>query len=337
MLKIYSSGIERNLLCPASLVHDQIFVKKEESKFAIEGTEKHLEMETAVKGGKMTPLAATFLTQMQILEPSFTFDKCMAEEKLVLESNGFSLIGKIDLIYICAESNTVHVIDYKFGYNQVEAANNAQLLAYALLVYFKIPIVNAFNMTIKCSIYQDEMLQTAIIDIRTIEDFYQRLIKVVAEAHNKVYSPHPDACKYCNHRPQCAAIINKVADIVEPNDILNKKEMIARNLKLIKYVTDDVEKDLKARLKSGETFDFVELKSNGSMSSWATNFTQDEIKEELISLGLEEKDIVDVKLKTVSAIKKLGKGLPDHLFNVSFKEKSLKFIDKSVESIDLFE
>lgn len=336
MLKIYSSGVARNLICPASLIHDQVFIKKEESKYAIEGTEKHLEMERAVTHGELTPLAATFLTQMQILEPSFTFDKCLAEEKLVAKFSTFSLIGKLDLMYLCEESSTLHIIDYKFGYNQVDATDNAQLLAYALLAFQNYPVLD-LGLEIKCSIYQDEMLRTVLITHDSIQTFLNQLTDAVKKAHEGVYIPHADACKYCNFRPECPTLITKVADIVEPTNILNKKDLIARNLKLIKYVTEDVEKDLKMRLKSGEKLDYVELKSNGTMSSWATNFTQDEIKQELVELGAEESDLFDVKLKSVSAVKKILKTLPDHLVNVSYKEKSLKFIDKTVETIDLFE
>ena len=279
MLKISSSSISRNMICPSSLLHEQVYVKKEESEHALEGTEKHLEMEMAAKGGKLSPLAAIFQTQMRIIEPEFSFQKSIAECKISriikVDNSIAKLTGKIDLIFICNETKTIHIVDYKFGFMQVEAIDNDQLFAYGLLVRKELYYLHDFK--IKCSIYQDEIFNTIEIADDQLEHFEYRLLQMIRDSKKETYNPHPDACKYCSFRPNCPAIIEKVAEIVDPPNILQKKDLISRNLKLIQYVVKDVEADLKKRLKTGEILDYCELKNNGSYTLWNPELNQEEI------------------------------------------------------------
>jgi len=341
MLKISCSSITRNMICPASLLHEQVYVKKEESKAAIQGTEKHLEMELAAKNGKLTPLAVTFQTQMRIIEPDFDFKFTMAEEKFQwdFEANGIKarLTGKIDLIFINFDTKIIHIIDYKFGFNSVDIINNEQLLAYALLVQNNISPRAFKDFNIKCSIYQDEVFHTIDIEQNMLDSFYNRLCDMVKKSQEKIYIPHAEACKYCIYRPNCPEIINLVADIVDSKEILQKKDTIARNLKLIKYVVKDVEKELRDKLKSGDILDFCTLRSNGSVSQWTSDFTIDEIAKELIDAGLQKEDIFEVKLKSVPAIKKVLTNIPEHLYKNVPKEKSISFFDSPVEDVSLFD
>src|SRR6266700_8379089 len=89
MLKISCSNLFRYFICPAALNHEQTYVEKERTKYSEEGIAKHLEMQEAIEGTVLERCVAAEELRQEFLkiEPNFSFDDCVCEEKREHEFN----------------------------------------------------------------------------------------------------------------------------------------------------------------------------------------------------------------------------------------------------------
>jgi len=344
MLKISCSNLFRYFICPAALNHEQEYVEKEKTKYAEEGIAKHLEMQNAIEGtSQERSVAAEELRQEFLkIEPNFSFDDCVCEERYTTQSEitydfiktlTFSLNGQPDLIYISLDSSTIYIIDYKFGYVNVSPKNNPQLLGYVNLLYNNLDMS---KLTIKVGIFQDSRLNLIEVSKKELDIFWNcDLLEILVNSTRKVYQPSPTACKWCSYRSECPALNQQVNECVkkitstdlqqlsEP-DMLQFRKFLLMNKKLIEYVLDDSETFFKKNLQKGGFYDWCSLKSNGSIQSWSDDLNEDEIADKLADLSSKDKSVFyEKKLKSVSQIKKLL-DVPANLIVTKDKAKSLK-------------
>jgi hypothetical protein len=346
MIKISCSNLFRYFICPAALTHEQEWVIKEKTKYAEEGTAKHLEMQEAIEGigtelersSAANELKEAFLQ----IEPTFSFNACICEEKIeksIVQLNGvvYTLVGKPDLIYISVETLTIYIVDYKFGYIQVDVNNNSQLLGYADLATEQ---YNLGDFTIKVGIFQDGLLRVTEISDEELSEFHFNLWKLIDDSQEHKYHPSVAACKWCDYREKCPALLNTVSESVKKITDTNLQELsepamfefrksMMLNKKLIEFVLEDSENFFKKSLARGAFFDFCSLKSNGALQAWTTDLNEDEIAAELSNLSNRDKsDFYEKKLKSVNQIKKLVE-VPANLVITKDKAKSLKIKEEN--------
>jgi hypothetical protein len=347
MLKISCSNLFRYFICPAALNHEQEYVEKERTKYAEEGIAKHKEMQDAIEGTALERSVAAEELRQEFLkiECYFDFDECVCEEKLeylILNEGKISakLIGKPDLIYVDVDTNTFYIIDYKFGYINVEPKRNIQLLSY---VYLCRKILGLFQkdmvketMTMKVGIFQDSRLKLHEVTEEEMYEFeHVDLPVMIYQSQQNDYQPSPTACKWCSYREECPALNQQVNTTVkkitetdlqqlsEP-DMFEFRKYMLRNKKLIEYVLDDSETFFKRNLQKGAFYDWCTLKSNGAVQSWSDDLNEDEIASKLAEISNKDKsNFYQKKLLSVSQIKKLV-DVPADLIITKDKAKSLK-------------
>lgn len=338
MLKISCSNLFRYFICPAALNHEQTYVEKEKTKYSEEGIAKHLEMQEAIEGTVLERSTAVEELRQEFLkiEPNFSFDDCVCEEKLELdyitESIDWTLVGKPDLVYISKSSNTIYVVDYKFGYNSVEVKKNPQLMGYILLLH---GVVDVFSSHKKICIFQNGRLELQLISNSDLNKFEADVAQIVIGSQKNIYLPSATACKWCSYREECPALIQQVSEGVkkitgtdlqqlsEP-DIFQFRKYLMMNKKLIEYALDDSETFFKKNLQKGGFYDWCNLKSNGSIQSWPDDLNEDEIAAKLSEItGKDKNDFYQKKLLSVAQIKKLTE-IPADLIITKDKAKSLK-------------
>ncbi len=342
MLKISCSNLFRYSICPAALNHEQTYVEKEKTKYAEEGIAKHLEMQEAIEGTAIERSVAAEELRQEFLkiEPNFSFDDCVCEEKLSIgvgeskdgEEPLFVLVGKPDLIYISKYTNTIYVIDYKFGYMSVEVKDNPQLTGYMLLLMDQFDITTSHK---KIGIFQNGRLELKLVLNVEVSNFEDNLCRVVQDSQKNIYTPSATACRWCSYREECPALnmqvntaVKKITEtdlqqLSEP-DMFQFRKFLMLNKKLIEYVMGDAETYFKNSLKKGGFHDFCSLKSNGSVQSWSDDLNEDEIAAKLSEIsGKDKNDFYQKKLLSVAQIKKLAE-IPADLIVTKDKVKSLK-------------
>lgn len=342
MLKISCSNLFRYFICPAALNHEQEYVEKEKTKYAEEGIAKHLEMQQAIEGTALERSVAAQELRQEFLkiEPNFSFDDCVCENNMKMRIDGtpfpappeYILTGTPDLVYISIEKNTVYIIDYKFGYVQIDPRKNLQLIGYALLIKYTYDIR---GMKIKVGIFQESVLKFCELSDEEIFNFAKDLPWIFLRASINDYHPSPTACKWCSYRSECPALNQQVNAAVkkitqtdlqqlsEP-DMFQFRKFLLMNKKLIEYALDDAETFFKKNLVKGGFYDWCSLKSNGSVQSWSYDLNEDEIADKLADLSNKDKSVFyGKKLKSVSQIKKLI-DVPADLIITKDKAKSLK-------------
>lgn len=338
MLKISCSNLFRYFICPAALNHEQTYVEKEKTKYSEEGIAKHLEMQEAIEGTALerSVAAEELIQEFLKIEPNFSFDDCVCEEKLELDyitkSIDWALVGKPDLIYISKSSNTIYMVDYKFGYNSVEIKKNPQLMGYILLLH---GVVDVFSSHKKICIFQNGKLELQLISNSDLNKFEADVAQIVIDSQKNIYLPTPTACKWCSYRSECPALIQQVNESVKKITSIDLQQLsepamyefrkyLMMNKKLIEYVLEDSETFFKKNLQKGGFYDWCSLKSNGFTQSWSDDLNEDEIAGKLSELSNKDKsDFYEKKLLSVSKIKKLVE-IPTDLIITKDKAKSLK-------------
>lgn len=311
--------------------HEQGYVEQEQSKYAEEGTKKHEEMQSTLEGKPedFDKNAHVKALLSELKRHNLPLGKMVLEGKLERKFNNFILSGTPDFSMPYRENGVLKilVVDYKFGYMLVPAKNNPQLLAYILLTTFN---------EAKIGIFQNDVLDIVEATEEEIELFHISLKHSVMQAKKNVYNPDPIACQYCRYRPNCKSLANKVTETtrliaekaqtpMSPEEKFEYQKALILNKKFVDYALEDAEKFFKNSLEKGGFFDFVELKSNGSVRSWSKNVDEKEIIDALVEIsGKTIADFVETKIKTLTQIKNIFPDIPAHFIESREKAKSLK-------------
>ena len=172
-------------------------------------------------------------------------EKCsffVQEKRLEMKIGGVLFGGTADVLGYNPESKTLHVIDFKTGSSIVEAANNYQLVAYAMLAKDSLKISHPsiqikqlalciLNMQkdIPCLIYED-------VEITT--DLYELISQALVQRNEKkVSASKGDWCRFCPAKSFCPLQRNLATfqdyanfdtDRLIFENRMRKKEMVAR-------------------------------------------------------------------------------------------------------------
>lgn len=365
MIKISASNLHRYFICPAAINHEQEFIKKEQSKYAQEGTRLHDEMQKSFEGkpedfdkNLHAKKLVELLSEILGLHTEYILKRCFVEEKYKKQYRDFSLIGTPDFVFVDIDKKTVNftIIDYKFGYNLVPAKGNVQLLSYTVLL--SQAILSLIGLTdwvdkdikINVGIYQNEQLDFTQLPFIEIEQFEHTLLYTLEEAKKNIYNPNEIACKWCSHRPDCNAlqkvvqntqkqIESSIGQNMTEQDKFEYRKSLIQSKKLVEYALEDAENYFKGNLSKGMFYDFVELKTNGSMKSWTKDLSENEIADELTKMmGVKRETFFDKKLKSPAQLLATHPEIPANLIEIREKAKSLKIKEVKKKNLteDLF-
>lgn len=150
------------------------------------------------------------------------------EEKLDLSDVlGADCGGTADAIYISLRDGCIKVIDLKYGMMRVDAADNKQLMMYALGAYhnfkyrhWKVPLS---KLRFELHIYQPRIGSTDYVHVSLPEllNFEQEVKAAIAKAQTPepTYQPSEKACQWCAAKATCPALrdeVSKQLSIIEP-------------------------------------------------------------------------------------------------------------------------
>jgi hypothetical protein len=301
MLKCSPSNAHQWALCPASLAYPSV-----PSKDSEEGTKAHrqaarmLNKEEVEKEYEVDSYVN--YVQQQLLEPD---SKLFVEHKIDLNSIIDNCVGYADAIIL--KPSTLHIIDLKYGFNDVPVKNNLQLMLYAygaLMEFTENPIEE-----IKITIVQPKLSKIDSQDLTKAEIFsFAHDIKIKAKIaklqlelpeENRHFCPNPVSCKYCTHAAYCSALTSQIT--LENCQTLTQK---LDKLPSLKLWVDNVEKTAFKILEEGGKIDGYQLAvlRQGSQT-WIDK--ADSVVPTLSGLGeeaFERKLLSPTKIKT-----KLGK------------------------------
>lgn len=242
-------------------------------------------------------------------------------EELTSEKNAY---GTADAVVISDEGDLVDVIDFKYGYNKVDAQDNSQLRIYAWAVLRQFEMLGDFK-KVRPHIHQPRIKnvdhETVTIAEMAIFEAKVRAAIVRIEEAKKSNSlagflhPSEKACKYCKAAYKCPALASQVAqatsvdfedetqtELITPVDLgaaMSKTDLIEIWLK-------NVRGKVEAELLSGKPvkgYKLVEGKKGNR--DWVD---EEDAKAELKKLKLTDDVIFDTSLRSVAQLEKKLKG-----------------------------
>lgn len=271
---IRGSSMARFMSCNGHLSFSNL--KEEESDYAKEGTAAHEYLEQLFKGGPTIAQASNgvqidddmraFAEKYVSIIPPHAFSEVEINFNV---ATGLDVKGHVDYHWIDRATNTLYVMDYKYGHRLVEVENNWQLMTYAIGLLFMYSTVNFDKIVLMIvqprAHHMDGPVRTTNTTVAELEQKYN-LIRTQAEK----YLAGPtlvtsSSCRYCPAAKEaCPAFntafhnaIDDVKSFTIPDSIGN--ESLAQMLKTYERIEDifkiksDALKDLaKERLLSNE-------------------------------------------------------------------------------------
>lgn len=293
--KLSASGSTRWLACTGSVKAESQFPNTS-SSYAMEGTTAHSLAERCLTED-ITP---NYYLNKQL--DGYTVDDEMVDNvaAYVAYVKSFSGIhfyevrvnfsewipegfGTSDAIVIDSKSNTVHVIDLKYGKGvPVDAENNSQGMLYALGVLSEYGFIYDID-TVVIHIYQPRIKNYSSWSI-SANDLYKWAEWAKQRAEEALQddaprTPSDKACQWCKAKATCKALLDHThkiimhdfdeLDNVKP-DTLTERELkvVMDNAKLIKSWLDAVESHIFDKLNNGEAFDGYKLVEGRSSRAW---------------------------------------------------------------------
>ena len=230
--------------------------------------------------------------------------------------------GSIDYIGVSNDGKTVVIADYKFGYNQVEAKNNAQLMFYALCARTDAETADLFE---KCEhivlaiIQPSEEFETLDVDIVTVKEiqtFASEFITAVERAEDPDAKPCAgDHCTYCPAITICpektgAALLASRLNPLQLDTLSDAMLMV----KDLKEWIKAVEKQAHEQLELGQAVKGFKLVNKRASRVWNNPEAVGEKIRRARNIKLEEG--FDLKLKSPAQLEKVCKAKG----NVDFKQ-----------------
>ena len=328
--QLSASGSSRWLACTGSVKAESQFPNTS-SSYAMEGTTAHSLAERCLTED-ITP---NYYLNKQL--DGYTVDDDMVQhvESYIAYVKSFSGIhfyevrvdfsewipegfGTSDAIVIDNKTNTVHVIDLKYGKGvPVDAENNSQGMLYALGVLSEYSFIYDID-TVVIHIYQPRIKNYSSWSISATE-----LLKWAEWAKQKAEqalqddaprTPSDKACQWCKAKATCKALLDHThkiimhdfdeLDNIKPDTLTDKElKVILDNAKLIKSWLDAVESHVFDTLNRGQAFDGYKLVEGRSSRTW-----QDEKKAiEALKEKLDESQLYTQKLISPAQAEKLLK------------------------------
>ena len=342
--KLSASGSSRWLNCTGS-VKAESTLPNTTSSFAIEGTTAHALADLCLNDTQLTP--EQFIGQhiegyavddemIDNVAAYVAYVKSFSGHHFYEQRVNFSEwipdgFGTSDAIVIDTKTNTVHVIDLKYGKGlAVDAENNSQGMLYALGVLSEYSFIYDID-TVVIHIYQPRIKNYSSWSITTNE-----LLKWAEWAKQRAEealqddaprTPSDKACQWCKAKATCKALLDHThkiimhdfdeLDDIKPDSLTDKElKVIQDNAKLIKSWLDAVESHIFDMLNRGQSFDGYKLVEGRSTRSW---ISEDETAK-VLSEKLSADELFTQKLISPAQAEKLlktQKSLLDGLVNKS--------------------
>jgi len=218
--------------------------------------------------------------------------------------------GTADAIIVTSEE--LIVIDAKFGFKEVEADSNPQLMIYAAAAWDELKVAYDFQ-RVRIAISQPRLLAKPEFSF-SMDDLHNFITEVMFAAEQVRYTPDyfapsEKACQWCRAKAVCPALGEKV--LVDFNAVVPEtadQDDLARvmaNANLIEGWVKAVRAEVERRLLAGEPvkgYKLVQGKRGNRM--WAN---PEDAEAALKAMRIKHDQMYDYKLASPTSIEKLAK------------------------------
>lgn len=223
--------------------------------------------------------------------------------------------GTADLVMYSRRDKHLLVADYKFGYGEVRAFMNPQLLIYALGARRLFAQTGIDQITL--AVIQPERgdkpdlftLSQAELNAWMNETFFPAYHAI--KSGKGVFVPGETQCKWCPSRRDCPAFTNEIVDLLNgPPQGAGDMQMTwverMRLAKLARMWADNQEEALMANLQAGKACPGFKLVRGRSNRAWVD---EEEAAKWLAARGLKEKERYKFKVIGIPEAEKIVSGM----------------------------
>ena len=350
------SSAYRFMRCPGSVREQAKYPEKPSGPGAVDGTHTHTLLEACLKQNLLDPasLVGTTLTDH---EGSFIVDADRAKRvKVALDHvagiggvstviaeqrvNPAFLLGRDDMsgtVDIQVHTfDTLHIIDYKDGMNEVVAKDNEQLELYALgvLAGFKLPVnvdypFEFVTMTIiqpKLAVKGGNPITSYTMTVREVLDLIPKYVVggAAVDKPDAPLVPGDKQCKYCRASgcsaraqealkmsgiafPSLPAEVQQVSDQVAAQDpssmTADQLRQILEAAPLMRQTIEQAEAEAQRRLEAGMSVPGLKLVYGRGSQAWS--IPEDQVVEKLKGMGVPKDAVYKTSVVSPAQAKKL--------------------------------
>lgn len=277
-----ASASDRWITCPASIKMEEKYPSTTNAA-SEEGTKAH-EIAEAILLGKPYPKDDLEMVRHGKAYADYVNDIAGIDGKVYTERRvyfGDAINQPKDLAFgtcdnIIVKEKELHIVDYKYGFNEVSAENNHQLMMYALGVLCN---TNKDFKEIHLHIYQPRVgnISTWVTNQRDLYYFSNKAQLAAQEAlsDNPRFFPQPKACRWCRAKGDCKALADQTAADFEdistdtPDTLTNDQiSDILQKADTIRHFLKAVEENAFTRSLKGEDINGFKLVNKRARAKW---------------------------------------------------------------------
>jgi hypothetical protein len=348
------SSAYRFMRCPGSVREQAKYPEKPSGPGAVDGTHTHTLLEHCLKefvsastmvGQTLTDHEGSFVVdsdRAKRVQVALDHVNSIGAVMVIAEQrvNPAHLIGREDMsgtvdIQVHA-GDTLHVIDYKDGMNEVVAEGNEQLELYALgvLAGFKLPINAVYpfefvTLTIiqpKLAMKGGKPIVSHTMTVREVLDLIPKYVVGGAAVDNPdaPLVPGDKQCKYCRASgcsarakeamkmsgiafPSLPTTVQQVSDQVAAQDpasmTCDQLRQILEAAPLMRQTIEQAEAEAQRRLESGQSVPGLKLVYGRGSQAWS--IPEDQVVEKLKGMGVPKDAVYKTSVVSPAQAKKL--------------------------------
>ena len=348
------SSAYRFMRCPGSVREQAKYPEKPSGPGAIDGTHTHTLLEHCLKNSILNAMicVGTTLTDH---EGSFVVDSDRAKRVNVALDHVVSLGGaviaeqRVDPSHLIGRTdmsgtvdiqvhtfNTLHVIDYKDGMNEVVAKDNEQLELYALgvLAGYKLPVNMDYPFEfVTMTIIQPKLATKGLnpitshtMMVREVLDLIPKYVVggAAVDKPDAPLVPGDKQCKYCRASgcsaraqealkmsgiafPSLPAEVQQVSDQVAAQDpasmTSDQLRQILEAAPLMRQTIEQAEAEAQRRLEAGQSVPGLKLVYGRGSQAWS--IPEDQVVEKLKGMGVPKDAVYKTSVVSPAQAKKL--------------------------------
>jgi hypothetical protein len=281
-----ASASDRWITCPASIKMEEKYPSTTNAA-SEEGTKAH-EIAEAILLGKPYPKDDLEMVRHGKAYADYINEIAGIDGKVYTERRVYYggaigqpkdlAFGTCDNIVIVPNGgeHDLHIIDYKYGFNEVSAKNNYQLMMYALGVLYN---TNKYFNYIHLHIHQPRIsnISTCVKTQLQLKEFAFKAEEAAKEAlsPNPQFNPQPKACRWCRAKGDCKALADQTAADFEdistdtPDTLTNDQiSDILQKADTIRHFLKAVEENAFTRSLKGEDINGFKLVNKRARAKW---------------------------------------------------------------------
>lgn len=291
------SSAARRVACPGSRYLESLY-PREEGEAAKEGTAAHEEAAECLRTGKNSSNSYIQMYIDYIREVTKDHPGTVAiEKKVEMPAIHEMSWGTVDA-YSCDRQFIIHIFDFKYGFKEVEAFENWQLLAYSAYFSGNSQVCGFKFHIVQPRCFSSSPIKTWELGYFEAQNYWQQLQRVEAVAM-ETNAPQrvSSACYGCKARHACSTFQSAVLNQIDamrynlPNDLSNEElgqelRVLHHAQELIEARISGLEEEALYKLKAGERVPNYEIGQVQSRERWAKDSSEIDILASLFNVDL---------------------------------------------------